>query len=215
MVNDRLNKNAIKTLKWAVHLYTFSGYWFLTNRQIFYDDVEPKARRSDLDITHHNIFKFEFDHSFPLLIFSIMLLGYMILYHLISFIVSIATHDTMNVYLRSVEGLYSYYDSLDQHDLKTLILEEENMRDQLGYQKVTNSALIEYKKSRLKRLKSIRTLSSKENEILHDKTIFNVFSYDLLMDTKYIDMYQYVPFIYRDINQLNKQEYTDSDYVRK
>ena len=67
MINDRLNKNAIKTLKWAVHLYTFAGYWFLTNRQIFYDDATPKSRRSDLEITHHTIYHFEFDHTFPLL----------------------------------------------------------------------------------------------------------------------------------------------------
>ena len=139
----------------------------------------------------------------------------MIMYHLLSFIWSVVAHDTMNIYLRSVEGLYSYYDSLDQHDLKTLILEEENMRDQLGYQKTWNDSLIEYKSSRLKRIKSIKTLSSDENDILHDKTIFNQFSYDILMDTKYIDLYQYVPFIYRDINQLNKQEYIDSDYVRR
>lgn len=35
------------------------------------------------------------------------------------------------------------------------------------------------------------------------------------MDTRYIDKYQYVPVIYRDLNQPFKQEYTDSDFVRK
>jgi hypothetical protein len=32
MMDNSMNKNAIIILKWAVHLYTLAGYWFLTNR---------------------------------------------------------------------------------------------------------------------------------------------------------------------------------------
>jgi len=42
MMDNKMNKNAIMILKWSVHLYTFAGYWFLTNRQIFYNDVTAK-----------------------------------------------------------------------------------------------------------------------------------------------------------------------------
>jgi hypothetical protein len=129
MLNDRLNKNAIKTCKWSVHFYTFAGYWFLTNRQIFYDDAVPTARRSDMEITNHSIFHFEIDQTFPLLVLCFLLLGYMIFYNIFASIWSLIKSDSMNIYLRSVEDLYSYYDSIDQHDLKTLILEEENNRD--------------------------------------------------------------------------------------
>lgn len=171
MINDRLNKNAIKTLKWAVHLYTFAGYWFLTNRQIFYDDVEPKARRSDTDITNHTIYHIEIDRTFPLLIFSFGLLAYMIFYLVFSFVWSMIKSDTMNQYLRSVEDLYSFYDSVDQHDLKTLILEEEHMRHRLGYPKISDNSLKQYKLSRLKRRRSSKALTALENDILNDKTI--------------------------------------------
>lgn len=215
MINDRLNKNAIKTCMWAVHLYTFGGYWYLTNRQIFYNDAEPKARRSDMEITNHTIFHIEIDQTFPLLIFSFLLLAYMLFYLVSSFVWSLIKTDTMNIFLRSVEDLYTYYDSLDQHDLKTLILEEENNRSQLGYAKTSDTSFKSYKLSRLKRRRSSRALNQIENEILNDKTIFNTFSYDLLLDTRYIDLYQYVPVIYRDLNQPFKQEYIDSEYVRK
>lgn len=175
MINDRLNKNAIKTLKWAVHFYTFAGYWFLTNRQIFYDDAFPVARRSDPEITNHTAFYVEVDRTFPLLVFSFFLLAYMIFHNVYGFIWSVIKSDTMNVFLRSVEDLYTYYDSLDPHDLKTIILEEENMRNALGYQKMGNDALREYKNSRNKRRKSSKHLTAIENDILFDKTIFNLY----------------------------------------
>ena len=210
-----LIKNAIKTWKWAVILYCIAGYWFLTNRQIFYDDAVPKARRSDTEITNHTISTIEIDQTFPLLIFTFMLLAYMIFYSLYSSVSSLIKTDTMNQYLRSVEDLYNYYDSLDQHDLKNLVLEEDNNRDKLGYSTLNDKALKHFKLSRLKRLKSFKNLTKRENEILDDKTIFNNFTYDLLMDTRYIDMYQYVPVIYRDLNQPFKQEYIDSEFVRK
>lgn len=215
MLNDRLNKNAIKTLKWAVHFYTFGGYWFLTNRQIFYNDAEPRARRSDMEITNHTIFHVEIDQTFPLLLFSFFLLAYMLFYLISTFVWSLIKSDTMNIYLRSVEDLYSYYDSVDQHDLKTLILEEDHMREKLGYSKTTDKTLKMYKISRLRRRRSTKGLTELENQILRDKTIFNTFSYDILLDTRYIDQYQYVPVIYRDINDPFKQEYIDSEYVRK
>jgi hypothetical protein len=215
MLNDRLNKNAIKTMKWSVHLYTLAGFWFLTNRQIFYDDVAPKARRSDIELTNHTFGNIEIDRTFPLLIFSILLFLYMVFYNMFSFVWDLIQSDTMNIYLRSVENLYSYYDSLDHHDLKTIILEEENNRQNLGYSKLTDTSLKEYKMSRLKRRRSTKIMSKEETDILRDKTIFNQFWYDLLMDTRYIDLFQYTPVIYRDINQPFKQEYIDSNYCRK
>jgi hypothetical protein len=77
MFSDYLNRNAIRTLKWAVHLYTFSGYWFLTNRQIFYNEVFATARRSDREITNHSIHNIPMDQTFPLLLLSVALFGFM------------------------------------------------------------------------------------------------------------------------------------------
>lgn len=184
MINDRLNKNAIKTMKWAVHLYTFTGYWFLTNRQIFYDDVHVKNRRSDNEVTNHTLYNIELDRTFPLLLFFFFLLGYMILYNIFSFIWSLIRSDTMNIYLRSLEGLYTYYDSLDHHDLKAVILEEEHTRTNLNYIKMNDRALKQFKNSRLKRKHSIKKLSKIEAQILLDKTIFNTHNYDLLTNTR-------------------------------
>ncbi|CAI2372771.1 unnamed protein product [Moneuplotes crassus] len=215
MLNDRLNKNAIKTCKWAVILYCFAGYWFLTNKQIFYDEVTAKSKRSDIVITNHTYGTIEIDQSFPLLMVFFILLAYMIFHSIYSSVSSLIKTDTMNQYLRSVEDLFTYYDSLDQHDLKTLVLEEEHNRSILDYSKLNDNILKKYKLSRSKRLKSFKNLSSMQNEIVDDKTIFNNFTYDLLMDTRYIDLYQYVPVIYRDINQPFKQEYRDSEFVRK
>lgn len=196
-------------------MYCLAGYWFLTNKQVFYDDASAISRRTDMITTNHTLSTIEIDQTFPLLILTFMLLAYMIFYSIYSSIFSLIKTDTMNQYLRSVEDLYSYYDSLDQHDLKTLILEEDNNRDKLGYSKLNESCLKKYKLSRLKRLQSFKNLSKEQNDILDDKTIFNNFTYDLLMDTRYIDLYQYVPVIYRDLNQPFKKEYIDSEFVRK
>jgi len=175
MLNDRLNKNAIKLMKWSVHFYTVAGYWFLTNRQIFYDEAIPYARRSDIETTGHKLFEFDIDRTFPLLLFSVCLFVYMILYLVFSSIWGIIKSDTMNIYLRSVENLYSYYDSLSQHDLKTMILEEDNNRGKLGYPKLTDTSLKAYKESRMKRRRSSKHFTKEDINELDDKTIFNHF----------------------------------------
>jgi hypothetical protein len=74
MIIDFLNKNAIRSLKWAVHLYTTFGYWYITNKQIFYNDVTATMRKSDREITNHTIFNIPIDQTFPLFVFALVLL---------------------------------------------------------------------------------------------------------------------------------------------
>ena len=79
MTDNKMNKNSIVFLKWGVNLFTFSAYWFLTNRQIFYNDVTSISRRSEVEITNHSIYNIPLDYSFPLLVIAFVILTVMCL----------------------------------------------------------------------------------------------------------------------------------------
>ena len=187
----------------------------MTNRQIFYDDVTPKARRSDIEITNHSIFTLEIDQTLPLFLLAFMMFLHMICYETYSWISSCIKTDNMNMYLRNYVGLLNYHDSLNYHDLNILKIEEEDNRKRLGYSKMNNYSFEKLKKSHIKRKATNKNLLKKDNKKLEDMTILNEPCYDILMNARYRDLFQYVPVIYRDPDQPDKQEYIDSEFVRK
>lgn len=141
MMGDFLNKNALVILKWGVHFYTFFGYWFITNRQIFYNDVTPTMRKSDREITNHTIYNIPYDQTFPLFVFMFVLLAGMMMKSIYSVLKFYLVPRLQIDPFLSIENLYCYYDSLTMTDLKTMVQEEEYRRDKLKYSKLSDRAL--------------------------------------------------------------------------
>lgn len=171
MINDFLNKNALRILKWAVHFYTFFGYWFITNRQIFYDDVTPTMRRSDRGITNHTLYNIPYDQTFPLLIFMFLLLGIMILKSIYSLLIYFLVPRLRIQHLLSFEDLYCYYDSLEISDALTLVKEEEYRRKELKYSRLNDKTLNNLKYSASLREEIEENLTAEDKNILESKTI--------------------------------------------
>ena len=53
--DEKLNKAALKILKWAPFLMVMFSYWALGNKQIFSNVVHPVQFRNDPIITEHDI----------------------------------------------------------------------------------------------------------------------------------------------------------------
>lgn len=152
MMDNHSNKNAIFFLKWGVHLYTFAGYWFLTNRQIFYNDVHAITWWSQVEITNHSIYNIQFDYTFPLLIVAFGILTIMLLHSCGIIFVKAAFDDTIKEELRSFENLYSFQDSLNVEDIDWIIMEEKQVQDRLGYFRLNDKQLRSFQDGRNKRL---------------------------------------------------------------
>jgi hypothetical protein len=72
-------------------------------------------------------------------------------------------------------------------------MEEEQRRTKLGYSKLSDQTFENLKHSVALRKDLIYTLNYEERDILESKTIFNLYSYDLLANKKYQEMFQYTP----------------------
>ncbi|CAI2373992.1 unnamed protein product [Moneuplotes crassus] len=215
MMGDFLNKDALVVMKWAIHLYTFFGYWFITNRQIFYNDVTPTMRRSDREITNHTFYNIPMDQTLPLLIFMFSLFSIMIIKSFYSIFKYYCMPYSFLKRFLSKEGLFTYYDSLSLTDAKTLFEEEKYRREDLGYSKLKNRAFLSLKKSISSRKAYERNLTAERRKELIRKTIINVPSYDQLSNLKYQEDYHYIPVHLRRKNLETKRLIPDLDYTRK
>lgn len=121
---------------------------------------------------------------------------------------------TSNDHLQSFENLYCYYDSLDLADLKTVVKEEIYSREKLGYARLTNRAFENFKHAINLRREAGNLFSQQEQNILTQKTIFNHVNYDMLLNKKYQNLYQYKPVFYRNtgLREFAPKEY---DFTRK
>jgi len=48
MFDGRLTQEALEYLQYAVVFYVSVGYWMLSNKQIFSNDLQPKFKESDV-----------------------------------------------------------------------------------------------------------------------------------------------------------------------
>jgi hypothetical protein len=55
-LDDKLTKSTLTFLKWPLLLYFFFGYWMLSNKQMFHNEVHPKEKFMNVDITGHYLF---------------------------------------------------------------------------------------------------------------------------------------------------------------
>lgn len=141
MLDEKINHNAYTTLKWAVHVYTFTGYWMLSNKQIFGNDVTPINRKDELEITNHSLFNIPYDHAYPLLVCAILILFTQLLQEVFIIIGRLVfVKEAVDDYL-SYEELLPFPESLYEHDLDTAIAEEEHVRSRLGYSKLNEKLL--------------------------------------------------------------------------
>jgi len=202
MVDNKMNKNAIVFLKWGVNLYTFAAYWFLTNRQIFYNDISPISRWSAIEITNHSIYNIPFDYTFPLLLVAFVILITMSLQACGLICVWAAFDDSIKEELRGVENLFSFYDSLSLDDIDWILSEEKYIVEKLGYFKMSDKQKNSYHFGKIKRRQT--SLTDDEIKLLDDKTIFNHPCYDLLFLAKYMDKFQYVPYKHRQSKNLQR-----------
>jgi hypothetical protein len=53
--DDKMTKNAVKTLRWAAVIHLFFGYWMLSNKQIFQNTYQFIATSTTYMLTEHTV----------------------------------------------------------------------------------------------------------------------------------------------------------------
>ena len=193
MLDEKINHNAYTTLKWAVHVYTFTGYWMLSNKQIFGNDVTPVARRDELEVTNHSLLNVPRDHAYPLLVFAILILCAQLVQEVFILVGRLVLRKDVDDYL-SEEKLLPFPESLYEHDSHAAVEEETDTRERLGYRKLSERLF-----DRLREGKDqFQKLSPAEFKELQPKLILNSFSYNKLANRRYAEQFAYTTVVHRE-----------------
>ena len=109
--------------------------------------------------------------------------------------------------LAKVEELGNYFRCLYRRELESMIKEEETLRSNLGFKKMTDKQL---KKLRGALINQSMGRAAAEKR-LQEKGIVELPSYDLLCNPEYADKFLYVPIV----NRIEGQDYSASTEVRR
>ena len=141
MLDDELNNRALQMMKWAALLFALNGYWVFSNRQIFSNDITPKTRASAIEITNHTVFKLHDDNSQLLLWASIAMALIFVLVEVVNALKNCLFTKSKKKELMEIEDLPNYYAGLYKKDIDTIVKEEANMRQNLGFKKLADDTL--------------------------------------------------------------------------
>jgi hypothetical protein len=190
--DDKINKSAINMLMVPPILYMAFGYWMYSNQQIFNDKVIPINYLSEQPSTDHVIWQFPnvvasvplFLMSFPILIVCVGKTYYKRLMKLIYY----AGVENLNI----EEKLDPYFDALSNKD-RQFMMDEEKICRQLEFKILTDMAYSDLQ-ARYKQSLSEGYFA----QMSKIRRIQGCFSYDILANPTYQELFQYMPANIKD-----------------
>mmetsp|Transcript_21710 Transcript_21710/g.16011 ORF Transcript_21710/g.16011 Transcript_21710/m.16011 type:complete len:569 (+) Transcript_21710:1-1707(+) len=180
MYDNKLNDRVLGILSYApLFLLTF-GYWMVSNKQLLSNDyIYYVVQSSDIMETGHlwtSVFKKEgyLNPGMPLLIcFWAMVVLFIFRGWLHSFMTNHFSFYRVGEF-EIDEGLPNYFNTLDDHDRKWSIKEEENCRNVLHFKILTDE-----------------TLEKTQGGVATGMTMQGVHTYDILANPLYLDDFSY------------------------
>lgn len=180
MYDDKLNNRVLRTMTYAPLLFFAFGYWMLSNHQLLGNDIHWFDQYDDIRKTGHvwtEVFQkvgYKNQPGMPLLaMFWIIFLVIVFRNTLYKWWTHFVPNSKVGEF-EIDEDLDNYFNTLDEHDRQWSIKEEENCRQVLNMNIITDGTLA--------RLKTTQMGKG------HMK---GVHSYDILANPLYLDDFQY------------------------
>jgi hypothetical protein len=129
MFDSELTNTSLWFLQYAGALYLAFGFWMLSNKQIFSNEVHPIKYVGDISFTGHTIGRLNLHQaSIVVLLVALCVIIYLVWLFLKYTVEAMCFSSSVEEELLGVEDLFNFYDSLHLQDLQFLIDEEMVLR---------------------------------------------------------------------------------------
>jgi hypothetical protein len=174
MFDDAMTRNTLRILNWAPLVYMLMGLWMSGNRQIFGNHTYPIKHATDPAKSGHTIAQVfsndEWDQSRPFFIIAMILLIGIPLGAVSAWILQCFGIGEVDINID--EDLANYYDAVEDEDRDEIIKDEENIRSEYHFKKLTDKTLVNFQQAK-----------NVENSIQ------GVYNYDILSNPEYIQAF--------------------------
>lgn len=180
--DDKLNKAVLAKLTWAPVIFICFGYWMLSNKQLYGNEIYPYTYSSDVETIGHVWWHVFTDGSLwgaspalPFLLFSWVFLIFTFFRVSISAWLTNKFPEQLKVGdIELDEDLPNYFETLDDQDRNWSICEEKCSRDEMGMNILTDHTYNRFK-------------STKQG----NSHLEGIHTYDILANILYVDDFQY------------------------
>ncbi|CDW85661.1 UNKNOWN [Stylonychia lemnae] len=181
MYDDKLNNNVLSLMTYAPLLFLSFGYWMLSSKQLYGNDVQYLESASGAPKTGHVWWDFFIPNGYqsgpglPLIIFFwIFFFGTLFRNQIYKYLARWFPRFIKVGDIEIDENLDNYFKTIDDNDRKWSITEEENARSAYNLKVLQDETLQKFKDTQL-----------------GDSVMKGVHCYDILANPLYLDDFQY------------------------
>ena len=196
--NDSLAQIFVSCIKYGALLYCAFSFWVLTNRQMFDNEVHPIETQEATILAEHSIWSYKFDQTIILFALFIILIIYMFLYDTIFDVLGLYKSSSVDESKMEKENLHNFYQSLSNKNLNYIIDEEKLIREKYGKKKLFDATYNNLIKEHELRMEG--------KELVEDKILFDLASYQFHYQPEYCEEIGYTPVYKRNVHNMDSSK---------